>query len=181
MNATPTLPVKFCPATIIGGPTTIEIVAVVASLVPPGPVAVSEIVVLPVSCGVVPVIAPVVVFNVAQLGKPVADQLVTGRLVLLVRENVLENAVPTVPQAVCPAVMIGTPSVIVKATLVGAVNPTPHSSAFAILMGTKLIANEPLVVGVPVIVPVVFIPTPSAPMPLIESPGGNAPIGPPSE
>ena len=78
----------------------------VAALVPPGPVAVSEIVVLPVSCGV-PVIAPVVVFSVAQLGKPVAAQLVTGRSVLSVSENVLVNAVPTVPEAVCDAVMSG--------------------------------------------------------------------------
>ena len=78
VNATPTLPVKLCAARMIGGPTAIEIVAVVAALVPPGPVAVSVIVVLPLSCGV-PVIAPVVVLSVAQLGKPVAAQLVTER------------------------------------------------------------------------------------------------------
>ena len=148
-NATPTFPVKLCPATMIGGPTAIEIVAVVASLVPPGPVAVSEIVVLPLSCGV-PVIAPVVVFSVAQLGNPVAAQLVTGRFVLLVSENVLLNATPKAPKAVCDAVMSGTPSVIVKATLLAALAPTP-------LVAVKLAVNEPFAVGVPVIAPVVVL------------------------
>jgi hypothetical protein len=145
-NATPTFPVKLCPAAIIGGPAVIEIVAVVAALVPPGPVAVSEIVALPVSCGV-PVIAPVVVFSVAQLGKPVAAQLVTGRFVLSVSENVLLNATPTAPEAVCPAVMIGTPSAIVKAILLAALVPPPP-------VAVKETVNEPLAVGVPVIAPV---------------------------
>ena len=75
----------------------IEITAVSVS-VPPGPVAVSEIVVLPLSCGV-PVIAPVV-FSVAQLGRPVALHEVTGRLVESVSEKVLLNAVPTFPDPV---------------------------------------------------------------------------------
>ena len=120
----------------------------VAALVPPGPVAVSEIAALPVSCGV-PVIAPVVVLSVAQLGKPVAAQLVTGRFVLSVSENVLLNAVPTVPEAVCDAVMSGTPSVIVKATLLAALPPPP--------VAVKLAVNEPFAVGVPVIAPVVVL------------------------
>ena len=114
VNATPTLPVKLCPAVIIGGFLPIEITAVSVP-VPPGPVAVSVIVVLPLSCGV-PVIAPVAVFSVAQLGSPVAAQLVTGRFALSVRENVLVKAVPTVPEAACPAVMIGTPSEMAKVT-----------------------------------------------------------------
>jgi hypothetical protein len=140
---------------MIGGPTEIEIVAVVAALVPPGPVAVREIVALPVSCGA-PVIPPVVVFSVAQLGKPVAAQLVTGRFVLSVSENVLLNAVPTAPEAVCDAVMIGAPSVIVKATLCDEVPPFPVAKTPAV--------NEPFAVGVPVI----------APKKLIDSPAGNA-------
>ena len=134
---------------MIGGPAAIEIVAVVAALVPPGPVAVSEIVALPISCGV-PVIAPVVVFSVAQLGNPVAAQLVTGRFVPSVSEKVLLNAVPTAPEAVCPAVMIGTPSAIVKATLLAALVPPPP-------VAVKLAVNEPLAVGVPVIAPVVAL------------------------
>jgi hypothetical protein len=121
VNATPTLPAKLCPATMIGGPTAIDIVAVVAALVPPGPVAVSEIVVLPLSCGV-PVISPVVVLSVAQLGKLVAAQLVTGRSGSGIRlnppqpvsENVLLNAVPTVPEAVCPGLMIGGPITVIS-------------------------------------------------------------------
>jgi hypothetical protein len=68
VNATPTLPEKLCPATIIGGPTAIEIVTSSVS-VPPGPVAVSVSVMLPRFCGV-PVIAPVVGLSVAQLGSP---------------------------------------------------------------------------------------------------------------
>jgi hypothetical protein len=109
VNATPTLPVKLCAARMIGGPTAIEIVAVVAALVPPGPVAVRVIVALPLSCGA-PVIAPVIVSSVAQLGKPVADQPVTGRFALSVSEKVFVNAVPTTPEAVCPTVMSGAPS-----------------------------------------------------------------------
>ena len=129
----------------------IEIVAVVASLVPPGPVAVSEIVVLPLSCGVgVPVIAPVVAFSVAQLGSPVAAQLITGRFTLSVSENVWLNAVPTTPEAVCPAVMIGTPSVIVKGMLVAALVPPDP-------VAVKLAVKEPFVVGVPVTAPVAVL------------------------
>jgi hypothetical protein len=109
-------------------------------------VAVSVIVVLPASCGV-PVTVPVVVFSVAQLGNPVAAQLVTGRFVPSVSEKVLLNAVPTAPEAVCPAVMIGTPSAIVKAILAAAlVSPPP--------VAVKKAVNEPLAVGVPVIAPV---------------------------
>ena len=94
---------------MLGGPTSIKIIAVVGSLVPPGPVAVRVIVVVSTSCGV-PVIWPVVVLSVAQLGSPVAAQLVTGRFVLSVSENVLLNDIPTFPEAVCPAVIIGTAS-----------------------------------------------------------------------
>ena len=117
----------------------------VASLVPPGPVAVSVTAVLPPFRGV-PVILPVVVLIFAQLGSPVADQLVTGRFVLSVSEKVLLNAFRIAPGAVCPAVMIGTPSVIVKAILVAA--PVPYS-----FVPVNEAVNEPFVVGVPEINP----------------------------
>jgi len=68
-------------------------------------------------------------------------------LALLVSENILLNAVPTVPEAVCDAVMIGTPSAIVKAILVAALVPPP-------LVAVKEAVNEPFAVGVPVIAPV---------------------------
>jgi hypothetical protein len=126
VNATPTLPVKLCPAVILGAPIAIEIVAVVAALVPPGPAAVSVIVALPLSCGV-PVIAPVVAFSVAQLGSPVAAQLVAGRFVLSVREKVLLKAVPTTPEAVCDAVMIGTPGKIVIDKVLESFPPGPFA------------------------------------------------------
>lgn len=87
---------------------------------------------------------------VAQLGNPVADQLVTGRFVASVSEKVLLNAVPTAPLAVCPAVMIGTPSAIVKAILVAVPAPPPP-------VAVKEAVNEPLVVGVPEIAPVVVL------------------------
>jgi hypothetical protein len=51
VNATPTLPVKLCPAAMNGAPSEISIVAVVAALVPPGPVAVREIVEVPTVVG----------------------------------------------------------------------------------------------------------------------------------
>jgi hypothetical protein len=146
-NATPTLHVKLCPSVIIGAPAAIEIVAVSVSE-PPGPVAVSEIVALPLSCGV-PVIAPVVVFSVAQLGSPVALQLVTGRFVLSVSEKVLLNAVPTVPEAVCPAVIIGTPARIKNA--IGSdslVEAPPAPVAYTVAV------KSPRAVGTPVISPV---------------------------
>jgi hypothetical protein len=49
VNASPTLPVKVWPARIMGAPNPIPIIAVVAALVPPDPVAVSVIVVLAIS------------------------------------------------------------------------------------------------------------------------------------
>jgi hypothetical protein len=156
-NATPTLPVKLCPAVIIGGPRAIEITAVFVSE-PPGPVAVSVIVELPLSCGV-PVIAPVVVFSASPAGSPVAAQLVTGRFTASVSENVLLNAVPTFPEAVCPAVMSGA-STIVKEILVAALVPLSP-------VAVKVAVNEPLAVGVPVIAPVVVF---------SESPVGSAPL-----
>ncbi len=144
-NISPTLPVKVCPEVMRGAPMAIEIVAVSVS-VPPGPVAVSVIVALPLSCGV-PVIAPVAVFSVAQLGNPVALQLVTGRFVESVSENVLENASPTLPAPVWFGGMIGAPSEIEKLTLVaGLVPPLP--------VAVKEAVKLPFVVGVPVIAPV---------------------------
>ena len=138
------MPVNACPAVIIGAPAATESVTAVAALVPPGPVAASVAVVLPLAVGV-PVIAPVVAFSVAQLGNPVAAQLVTGRFALSVSENVLLNAVPTVPEAVCPAVIIGAPNEIVKLTISLAEPPGPATPI------VKL--NDPLFVGVPEIKP----------------------------
>ena len=155
-KTSPTLPVNACPAVIIGAPAATESVTAVAALVPPGPVAVSVAVVLPLSCGV-PVIAPVAVLSVAQLGNPVAAHEVTERFTLSVSENVLLNAVPTAPEPVCPAVMMGAPSEIVNATLVATpVPPLPVAVKFAV--------NKPFVAGVPVIAPVVE---------LIARPAGN--------
>jgi hypothetical protein len=94
---------------MLGGPTSIKIIAVVGSLVPPGPVAVRVIVVVSTSCGV-PVIWPVEELIEAQVGSPVALHEVTGRFAESVSENVLEKASPTFPEAVCPAVIIGTAS-----------------------------------------------------------------------
>ena len=122
MNAAPTLPAKFWPATIMGAPNEIEIKAVVASLVPPGPVAVSVIVVLPLSFGV-PVIFPVVAFRVAQLGSDEADQLVAGKLPLSVSAGVATKATPTLPVKVCPAGMMGAPAEMVTVTGVTALVP----------------------------------------------------------
>ena len=113
--------------------------------VPPRPVAVSCIESL-ISKGV-PLISPVEEFMDSPAGSPVADQLVTGRFVASVSENVFVNAAPTVPEAVCDVVMIGTPSEIVKAILVAALVPIPF-------VAVKEAVNEPLAVGVPVIAPV---------------------------
>ena len=138
------------------------IVTAVAALVPPGPVAVSVTVVLPLSCGV-PVIAPVAAFSVAQPGKPVAAQLVTGRFVLSVSGNVLVNAAPTAPEPVCPAAMMGAPSEIVKAINVPA-SPIFTPSSPNLFAAVKRAVNEPFVVGVPDMAPVVA---------LIAIPAGN--------
>jgi len=144
-NASPTLPVNVCPAMMIGTPMAIEIVAVSVSE-PPGPVAVSVIVVVSTSCGV-PVIAPVEELIDAQLGSPVALHEVAGRFAESVSENILENTSPTLPDPVWPGVMIGTPSVIVKLTLVAAlVPPLP--------VAVKEAVKLPFVVGVPEIAPV---------------------------
>jgi hypothetical protein len=144
LNASPTLPVKVWPAVMMGAPTATEIITA-ASLVPPDPVAVSVIVVVPLSCGV-PVISPVEALSVAQLGNPVADQLVTGRLVTSESAGLAENAVPTLPVKACPAVMMGAPAEMVKVTGVTAlVPPLPTAIKFAL--------KVPLVVGMPVMVP----------------------------
>ena len=95
LNATPTLPVKLWPDTIIGGPTKMSMV-IVSVFAPPDPVAVSVMVEVPLSCGV-PVIAPVGAFSVAQLGRPVADQLEAWRFAASVKAGMALNAVPTLP------------------------------------------------------------------------------------
>ena len=144
----PTFPVKLCPAVIIGAPAATEIEAVCVA-VPPGPVAVSVIVVVPLSCGV-PVMAPVVAFSAAQLGNPVADQLVAGRLALSVSEGVALKATPTLLGNVCPAGMSGAPAEMVTVTGVTAlVPPTPEAE--------RLTTASPVFVGVPVIAPVVAL------------------------
>ena len=61
-------------------------------------------------------IAPVAESIEAQLGKPVALHSVTGRFVESVSVNVLLNAVPTLPDPVWPAVIIGVPAEISKKT-----------------------------------------------------------------
>jgi hypothetical protein len=163
-NASPTLAVNVCPAVMSGTPMAIESVAVSVSD-PPGPVAVRVIVVLPLSCGV-PVISPVLELMEAQLGSPVADHEVTGRLVLSVSENVFENASPTLPDPVWFGGMIGVPSEIEKLTSVaGLVPPFP----VAVMEAVKL----PFAVGVPVIAPVlVFSVSPAGkPVALHESTG----------
>jgi len=144
LKISPVLPVKIWPGVMIGAPTATEIITA-ASLVPPDPVAVSVIVVVPLSCGV-PVMAPVEAFNVAQLGNPVADQVVTGRLVTSESAGIAENAVPTLPVKVWPAGMLGTPAAIVKVTgVLELVPPGP--------LAETLIVEEPVFVGVPVISP----------------------------
>jgi hypothetical protein len=144
LKISPVLPVKLWPGVMIGAPTATEIITA-ASLVPPDPVAVSVIVVVLLSCGV-PVISPVEALSVAQLGNPVADQLVTGRLVTSESAGLAENAVPTLPVKACPAVMMGAPAEMVKVTGVTAlVPPLPTAIKFAL--------KVPLVVGMPVMVP----------------------------
>jgi hypothetical protein len=90
------------------GPTPMLTVAVVAELTPPGPVAVSVVVNLSVVIGD-PVIAPVVVLNVAQLGRPVADQLVAGRFVESDNVGTLLYISPTYPDKVWLPTIIGAP------------------------------------------------------------------------
>jgi len=141
----PTLQVNVWPAVIIGAPTAIEIVTAVAAPVPPGPVAVSVIVVLPLSCGV-PVITPVVVSSVAQLGKPVAAQFVAGRLALSVSAGVTLNADPTLPVNVWPAGMLGTPAPTASTT---PVQPELPPGPIAWIAKGKSLSC----VGVPVISP----------------------------
>ena len=121
-------------------------IAAVSVSVPPGPVAVRVIVVLPVSWGV-PVIAPVVALRVAQLGNPVALQLVTGRLVESASEKVLLKASPTFPEPVWPGVIDGAPTAIV----IVAVSVSEPPGPVAVIVTSE----EPIAVGVPVIAPVV--------------------------
>ena len=95
LNAAPTLPVKVCPVGMIGVPAAIASEAV-AVPTPPVPLAVRVIVVVALSCGV-PVISPVNALIDSPAGRPVADQLLTGRFVESVRAGVALNAVPTLP------------------------------------------------------------------------------------
>lgn len=68
----------------------------VAALVPPGPVAVTENVVVPAAVGV-PAIIPLEEFVAAQLGRPLNAKDAAGRFAELVRATAAEKAVPTVP------------------------------------------------------------------------------------
>ena len=105
LNEVPTLPVKLWPVVTMGTPKAIAKMTSSVS-VPPGPVTVSVIVVVPLSCGV-PVTLPVEPLSVAQLGRPVADQLVTGRSTASVIDGVALNATPTLPAKFWPAGMMG--------------------------------------------------------------------------
>jgi hypothetical protein len=111
LNGLPNSPEKLCPDTIMGMPTPTSIVALVTVLAPPGPVALSAIVVDPFVEGY-PVISPVVELIVAQLGNPIASQLVAGLFAGSVSENVLENASPIAPKEFCPGVITGSPTAI---------------------------------------------------------------------
>lgn len=145
----------------------IEIDAVSVST-PPGPVAVSVMVVMAAAVGI-PMIAPVVALRVAHAGKAVAVHEVAGRFVASVSAGVRMKAVPTVPERACPAVMIGAPSEIVKATVLAALVPPPP-------VAVKLAVDVPLVVGVPVMAPVaVFSASPAgSPVALHEVAGRSA-------
>ena len=71
-------------------------ITLVAALVPPGPVAVTENVVVPAAVGV-PAIIPLEEFVAAQLGRPLNAKDEAGRFAELVRATAAEKAVPTVP------------------------------------------------------------------------------------
>ena len=151
-RGSPTLPLSVCPAVMRGAPMAIEIVAASVSE-PPGPVAVSVIVAVSTSCGV-PVIWPVVGLIEAQLGNPVALHEVAGRLAESARVKVLLKAVPTLPEAVWPGVMIGAPPAMVKPTLVASLVP-PEPVA------VMLALNKPAADGVPKISPESLIDSPA--------------------
>ena len=134
-----------CPGTMTGVPAAIASEAV-AVPTPPVPVAVRVTVVVALSCGV-PVISPVKALISSPAGRPVADQLLTGRFVESVSAGVTLNAAPTLPCKVCPAGMSGAPPAMVKVTVLCVlVPPLPIAAKFAV--------KEPLVVGVPVMAPV---------------------------
>jgi hypothetical protein len=92
LNAAPTLPVMVCPGTMIGVPAAIASEAV-AVPTPPVPVAVRVTVVVALSCGV-PVISPVKALIDSPAGRPVADQLLTGRFAASVSAGVALNESP---------------------------------------------------------------------------------------
>jgi len=116
-NAAPTFPEPVCPGEIKGCPAEMEISAVSVSE-PAEFVAVMVTVTEPTVVGV-PVISPVEALSNSPSGSPVAAHEVAGRLVGSVSENVLENATPTLPEALWSVTIIGTPAVIEMVALVG--------------------------------------------------------------
>ena len=135
-NADPTLPLKVCPAAMMGAEYRSPIVTLIDPvLTPPGPVAVSSKLKAPMAEGV-PVICPVVALIVAQLGKAVPAQLVTGRSMASVMAGVALNADPTLPVKVCPAVIIGAEygASMMNETVVPPVPPSPVAVREAVLL-----------------------------------------------
>ena len=133
-NATPILPDKVWLGVMSGEPAPM-VTLIDPVLTPPSPVAVSVKLNVPIADGV-PVIWPVVALIVAQLGKAVPAQLVTGRSMASVMAGVALNAVPTLPVKVCPAVIIGAEygASMMNETVVPPVPPSPVAVMEAVLL-----------------------------------------------
>lgn len=145
LNASPTLPANVWPEVMMGAPLPSAMLKAATELVPPDPVAVSDMGKEPDVVGV-PVTSPVAELRVAHVGRETGAHDVTGRLSVSLAVYFFEKGTPTLPVAFCPAGMIGTPSEIVKVTGVTAlVPPEPEATKFAVIV--------PLVVGVPVMAP----------------------------
>jgi hypothetical protein len=145
LNASPTLPVKVWPAVMMGAPLPSTRLNSATELVPPGPVAVSDMGKVPEVVGM-PVTSPVAELRVAHGGRETVAQDVTGRLPVSLAVYFFEKGTPTLPVNVCPAGMLGTPAAMVNVTGVTALVPAkPETTKFAVIV--------PLVVGVPVMVP----------------------------
>ena len=107
-NATPTVPVKACPAVMIGTPAPTTKETDWFALVPPGPVARRSGAEVTMAVGV-PVMAPVVALRESPAGNaPLAmAHEVAGRVLALVSAGVCENATPTLPVKDWPGVIVG--------------------------------------------------------------------------
>ena len=147
-NASPTFPDPVWFGGMIGVPSEIEKLTSVAGLVPPLPVAVMEAVKLPFAVGV-PVIAPVLAVMESPSGSPVTLQDVAGRSRASSSAMFAENASPTLPVNVCPAVMSGTPMAMEIVAVSVSVPPGP--------VAVMVIVVLPLSCGVPVIWPLLEV------------------------